>query len=92
MVEKHLIQQVSMFTENRPGRLAAFAQAMEEAGIHIMPSASRRPMVSGSSGPWCPIQLWLAIGSPIWRAPPRRLTRAPWPPSWLTARPSDRPA
>ncbi len=35
MVEKHLIQQVSMFTENRPGRLAAFAQAMEEAGIDI---------------------------------------------------------
>jgi hypothetical protein len=35
MVKKHLIQQVSMFTENRPGRLAAFAQAMEEAGIDI---------------------------------------------------------
>lgn len=35
MVKKHLIQQVSMFTENRPGRLAAFAQAMEGESIDI---------------------------------------------------------
>lgn len=32
----HLIQQVSLFSENRPGKLAAFAKAMEDEGIDIL--------------------------------------------------------
>jgi hypothetical protein len=36
MAKEHLINQVSMFSENKPGRLAAFAQTMESQGIDIL--------------------------------------------------------
>lgn len=34
-MEDYLIRQLSVFSENRPGRLAAFAKAMWEEGINI---------------------------------------------------------
>ena len=33
--EKYVIKQTSLFSENRPGRLAAIAHAMEEEGVNI---------------------------------------------------------
>ncbi|OPY31771.1 MAG: hypothetical protein A4E32_01373 [Methanomassiliicoccales archaeon PtaU1.Bin124] len=36
MPKEHLIQQVSLFSENKPGKLAAFAKAMEDEGIDIL--------------------------------------------------------
>ena len=36
MPTDHLIQQVSLFSENKPGKLAAFAKAMEDEGIDIL--------------------------------------------------------
>jgi hypothetical protein len=34
--KKYLIKQVSIFSENKPGRLAAIAQALQEAGVNIL--------------------------------------------------------
>ncbi|QYZ79991.1 ACT domain-containing protein [Methanofollis formosanus] len=34
--KKYLIKQVSIFSENKPGRLAAIAHALEEAGVNIL--------------------------------------------------------
>ncbi|QSZ68012.1 ACT domain-containing protein [Methanofollis aquaemaris] len=34
--KKYLIKQVSIFSENKPGRLAAIASALEEAGVNIL--------------------------------------------------------
>jgi hypothetical protein len=34
--KKYIIKQVSIFSENKPGRLAAIARALEEAGINIL--------------------------------------------------------
>ena len=33
--EKYFIKQISVFSENKPGRLAAIAKAMEEEGVNI---------------------------------------------------------
>ncbi|MDH7593550.1 MAG: ACT domain-containing protein [Methanomicrobiales archaeon] len=35
-IEHYLIKQISIFSENRPGRLAAIAQAMQEERINIL--------------------------------------------------------
>lgn len=35
-IERYLIKQISIFSENRPGRLAAIAKAMQEEGINIL--------------------------------------------------------
>lgn len=34
--KKYIIKQISIFSENKPGRLAAIAHALEEAGINIL--------------------------------------------------------
>lgn len=34
--KKYIIKQISIFSENKPGRLAAIARALEEAGINIL--------------------------------------------------------
>jgi hypothetical protein len=36
MPTDHMIQQLSLFSENKPGQLAAFARTMEEEGIDIL--------------------------------------------------------
>ncbi|HTY53355.1 MAG TPA: ACT domain-containing protein, partial [Methanomicrobiales archaeon] len=33
--EHYFIKQISVFSENRPGRLAAIAKAMEDEGVNI---------------------------------------------------------
>jgi len=35
-MEEYLIKQLSVFSENRPGRLASFAKAMREEGVNIL--------------------------------------------------------
>ncbi len=35
MEKSYIIKQISVFSENRPGRLAAVAEALKEAGINI---------------------------------------------------------
>ncbi|MDD3621789.1 MAG: ACT domain-containing protein [Methanofollis sp.] len=34
--KKYLIKQISIFSENKPGRLAAIAKALQEAGVNIL--------------------------------------------------------
>ncbi|MBP2144750.1 hypothetical protein J2129_000204 [Methanofollis sp. W23] len=34
--KKYLIKQISIFSENKPGRLAAIARALQEAGVNIL--------------------------------------------------------
>ncbi|TAJ44185.1 ACT domain-containing protein [Methanofollis fontis] len=34
--KKYIIKQISIFSENKPGRLASIAHALEEAGINIL--------------------------------------------------------
>ena len=34
--EKYIIRQISVFSENKPGRLAAMAKACQEEGINIL--------------------------------------------------------
>jgi hypothetical protein len=36
MVRKHMIKQLSVFLENKPGRLARISKALEEEGINIL--------------------------------------------------------
>ena len=36
MVHKHMIKQLSVFLENKPGRLARISKALEEEGINIL--------------------------------------------------------
>ncbi|QLH74135.1 MAG: acetolactate synthase [Methanomassiliicoccales archaeon] len=36
MTSEHYLKQVSLFSENRPGQLAAFAKALEDEGIDIL--------------------------------------------------------
>jgi hypothetical protein len=36
MVQKHMIKQLSIFLENKPGRLARISKALEEEGVNIL--------------------------------------------------------
>ncbi len=35
-MKKHVIEQISIFSENKPGRLAAIAEALEEVRVNIL--------------------------------------------------------
>ena len=35
LIDKHLIKQISIFAENKPGRLAAIAEALEQDKVNI---------------------------------------------------------
>ncbi len=36
MVTRHMIKQISVFSENRPGRLSRFSKVLEDEGINIL--------------------------------------------------------